>query len=364
MDMHLNTNESLQQAARVQREGDSAACHVTVRVFPDVHFVPPELLASSLNHRMAQVANRFAKGIALVMLLAWASSARALMIEGSNADKQNFLAYLNNQGAAGGAAFAYAGVNANQNGVADLISGPGATNNFGVRMAVAADDRFNGLTVHVGRNIPRMFFGAFQWDPAVGGGQAGHQTIDLADIFAINARNPNHLEGGTDILLHEIFEGLTGLGGGGFDPAHFTNGYQEENSNRAADNSRGRRVVPQNPDQCTRPVPPADCDRLTVHPVTGAVEFRTAWQINDAPTPRRGDLVIRGQAVGGTNYTVNSIQFGLLPAGSDDGTAYDIQFVEQFFVETATVPEPTALALMGIGLAGLAVQWRRKLPRA
>ena len=291
--------------------------------------------------------------LAALMLSWWAlAPAHAIIIDGLNADKQTFLAYLINQGASGnGAAFAYAGPNANQDGPADLIAGAGATNNFGARMATAAGAINNGLTVHVGRNIPRIFFGAFRWDPAVGGNQAGHQTIDLADILAVPVRHPNNLEGGADIILHEIFEGIVGLGSN-FNAAHFNSGFQEENSNRAADNSKGIRVVPQ-----------PRTDSLVVNAATGDVTFRTAWRINNVP-PRNGDLVILGRLVGGANYTVNSIQFGLLPAGDDDGTRFDVQFVDQFFVDVRSVPEPGSLpiVLAGIGIAAT-MCWRRRSKR-
>ena len=113
-------------------------------------------------------------------------TADAIIVDGTLVDKNTFLAYLINQGGGGNInSFAYLN-NGGAAGPSTLIADPTkAVNNFGARMAVAAQTNPDNsptfpLIVHVGQNVPRVFFGAFQYDPAApAGNTAGHQTIDL-----------------------------------------------------------------------------------------------------------------------------------------------------------------------------------------
>ena len=268
---------------------------------------------------------------------------QALTIDGAVADKNLFLGYLINQGG-GGNPNSFAFLNNNGvNGPSVLISDPNlAANHFGSRMAHAAMLDVNNnesfpLTVHVGQNVPRVFFGAFQFDPSAMNAVINHQTIDLADILKLPSRSNNNLIGGTDIILHEVFEGISALGGGAFAPAHFGSGYQEENSNRSADNNKGVRAIdPMRPDQFT-----------FIDQSTGAYRFRTAWDIiAGGIVEKSGWLIINGRLAGGNNYTVDDIQRGYTGIGGDSLNLFDVGVDSVRFA----VPEPTCGIPLIVGI--------------
>ncbi len=277
-------------------------------------------------------------------------SAMALTIDGTAADKNTFLSYLINQGGAGNAnSFAYL-ANGNANGPSILIANQNlAANFFGTEMAVASGFDNNNqplynLIVHVGQQVPRVFFGAFEF-PA-----AGEQTIDLADILKLPIRSNNNLLGGTDVILHEVYEGLAGLGGGGFNAAHTINGIQEENSNRSADGNRGQRVV-------NDPMRP---DNFVINNATGVFRFTTAWDITNAnpALTQHGLLRINGKLTGGNNYNVTDVQKGYGELGGDTLTMYDVDIDSVEFV-----PEPSTCVLFALGAIG-ALAIRRRSRRA
>lgn len=302
--------------------------------------------------RLSSVSWIFVAGVVVVVFVA--GRAHALTIKGTVADKNLLLGYLINQGGGGNPnSFAYL-TNSGVDGESILIADPTlARNHFGSRMADAAalnqdNTERNPLKLNVGKAVPRVFFGAFQYDPnAVMNPTLGHQTLDLEDVLFMRAFSDNNLLGGTDVILHEVYEGIVGLGGVGFFNAHVNAGYVEENSNRTSYGNRGRRVVdPLRPDSFN-----------FLNPSTGHYRFRTAWDLDfsDQVPPRiiSGYLQIFGRLVGGVNYTVTDIQRGYTGEGGESSTLYDVRVNKVDFV---AIPEPSSMILLIMCVATVALQ--------
>lgn len=331
--------------------------------------------------------------VVAVLLACFNSRVEAgFMVDGALADKQQFLTYLNLYGAdLTGAVtpFSYA-TNAGGDGASVLVvDANDVTSHFGARMAAAIGSLNTlgaDLTLEVGQNIPRVFLGAFRFDPGPPRvtQAAGHQTIDLADMNKLLPYyRVDHLFGGTDLILHEVYEGIAGLGAA-FPPAH-TTGIEEENSNRSAEGIRGVRVEGSS---MARGMPLVD--RLSklqsqsgfVHEITGdptqddAIWFVnktngnylyfTPWDILD-PTgdpnlTKEGWLQISGTIVGTgalEQRSVKDVQPGTSSIGGEYGidsfTEFDVQVDSVMFV----VPEPSSAVLAGMAFLCVAVYLRR-----
>jgi hypothetical protein len=313
----------------------------------------------------------------------------SLLIDGTLADKTEFLAYLNLFGGGLGgmpAPFSYSTNDKGDGPSAVGVDAKGVGSHFGSRMAAAVAtlaDPSPHLTVHVGQHLPRVLLGSFRYDPGPppASNKAGHQSIDLDDLAAFAPfSRVDHLMGATDIILHEVFEGLIGLGGGPFDPAH-TGGIQEENSNRAAEAIRGVRKEEADDTRVnsllTRLSKIQDQSGLAfrlegdaragevlfIHRKTGEYLGFIAWDIlhptGDPALTREGWLELRGRIIGSppdADLRVSDVQPGIFSLGGrfgiDSVTAFDVTVDGVSFFG---VPGPSAAALVALGAGVLAM---------
>lgn len=335
---------------------------------------------------------------AAVVLVCFAARAEAgFIVDGTVADKQQFLSYLNLYGAdltGVVTPFSYA-TNPGVDGASVLVVDTNdVVSHFGSRMAAAIGSLNTlgaDLTVEVGQNIPRIFMGGFRYDPGPPpvSQAAGHQTIDLADLNSLQPYSRvDHVFGGTDLILHEVYEGIAGLGSV-FGPAH-TTGIEEENSNRSAEGIRGVRVEGSS---VARGMPLVD--RLSnlqsqsgfVYEITGDPTqddsiwfinktnknflFFTPWDIldptNDPSLTKEGWLQISGQIVGAgalEQTNVKDVQPGTSSVGGEYGIDSFTQFDIQVDSVTFVVPEPSTGVLAAVALLVGAVlgrgRWLRR----
>lgn len=140
-----------------------------------------------------------------------------IVVSGSEADKQSFIDLI--QEMTGGKY--QVGVDGKVS-VKDGFSGSGTAADY---INTILGDTVKTETIYIGRDMPGVLVGAWDWD----GKGAGHQAIDLNDVAMFGADATKGLDTKGSVLIHEIWEGYQGATGKNYNEAH-VEGIKSENA--------------------------------------------------------------------------------------------------------------------------------------
>ena len=268
---------------------------------------------------------RSISGIAAASLvIATAPASATYIVTGPAADRTTLVGMLNTYSSGG----AWALNAANQ--LVFAANGQ-PLNNFATRLNFFNNNSALGRTVDVRQNYPGVLIGAFGplFNPAH---PARTQLLDLGDIqfFQQTAAQEPLLDLESSLILHELSELFWDGAAVDFGASH-GNAINEQNAELTVLVSRGQRRGPP--------------DGWRTIAATNTWEGRIPWR--DTVRGINGFEVITGRGA----FDITQVASGILYTGySYDGSGHDIA-IESIRFEA--VPEPSALVLLGLGLAGV-----------